>query len=108
MIHPKKLLERHQLEPRKSLGQNFLFDDQILNRLCEIARLDKQDRVLEIGAGLGSLTSHLSANAGEVIAIETDRRLMPVLATELRNCSNVKLIHEDFLRLDLADCIASP
>jgi 16S rRNA (adenine1518-N6/adenine1519-N6)-dimethyltransferase len=108
MMHPKKLLERNRIRPRKSLGQNFLFDENILARITSFADLAEGERVLEIGAGLGSLTRLLAQQVDEVIAIELDERLAPVLARELSDSPNVQLIQGDILQLSLETCVKRP
>ncbi len=97
MTHPKALLDRHNLAPKKSLGQNFLFDEGILARIVAAAEVTPADAVLEIGPGVGSLTRQLAAAAGRVVAVELDDRLLPILREELDGLSNVELVHGDIL-----------
>lgn len=101
-MHPKTLLQRYNLSPKKSLGQNFLFDDQLLAKIANTAELTPQDEVLEIGPGLGALTKHLAQQAGRVVAVELDDRLLPILQAELAAYDNVTLVHGDILDLDPA------
>ena len=100
-MHPKQLLTRYQIEPKKSLGQNFLFDENVLARIVEAAELSPLEPVLEIGAGLGSLTRLLAQTAAEVTAVELDQRFLPILQTELEYFDNVRLIHGDILEQNL-------
>jgi 16S rRNA (adenine1518-N6/adenine1519-N6)-dimethyltransferase len=72
-------LKKFNIRPSKSLGQNFLVDREILNAIVQSAKLTKEDTVLEIGPGLGNLTAELAENAGRVVAVEIDKRLVPVL-----------------------------
>lgn len=101
-MHPKKLLDQHNIDPKKSLGQNFLYDDNILRRIVDTAEVTPQDSVLEIGPGLGALTKHLAQTAKNVIAVELDDRLLPILEDELAPYDNVEVIHGDILEQDPA------
>lgn len=102
-MHPKTLLERHGLHPKKSLGQNFIFDDNVLTAIVATAQLQPDDNVLEIGPGLGALTLRLAEAAGQVVAVELDDRLLPILEQELRHLPNVRLWHGDILEQTPAD-----
>jgi len=97
MSHPKELLRRYNLEPKKSLGQNFLFDENVLWRIVDAADIDPDDHVLEIGPGLGALTKLLAQTAVSVTAVELDDRLLPILAEELAPYNNVTVIQGDIL-----------
>ncbi len=101
----RDLLNRFNLRARKSLGQNFLIDDAALDRIVAAADLTPEDTVLEIGPGLGTLTSKLAQAAGRVIAVELDQSLIPVLRHTLIDHPNVELIHGDILQLDPAALI---
>lgn len=96
------ILRQAELKPSKGLGQNFLSDGNILQKIVDEAGLTKQDRVLEIGPGLGSLTLFLAEKAATVIAVELDRKLFPILTHHLRNNPNVHLVQGDILKLDPA------
>jgi 16S rRNA (adenine1518-N6/adenine1519-N6)-dimethyltransferase len=96
---PRTILQRHGLTPRKSLGQNFLVDPGAPERIAACADLGPQDTVLEVGAGVGTLTAALAARAGRVLAVETDPRLVDVLHQELSELDNVEIIHGDILEL---------
>lgn len=100
MEHPKHILGRHDLRAKKSLGQNFIFDDQILGRIVDALHLQPDDEVLEIGPGLGSLTRHLAGRAGRVVTVEIDDRLIPLLLGELREEENVEVVQADILDVD--------
>lgn len=102
MEHPKTTLGRYGLTPKKSLGQNFIHDDNILARIAGAARLERSDQVLEIGPGLGALTRHLADDAGRVVAVELDGRLLPILDQQLSAIPNVEVIHGDILEMDPA------
>lgn len=102
VTHPRTLLRRYNLDPKKSLGQNFLFDDNLLAQIAATADLEPADNVLEIGPGVGALTHHLAQRAGQVLAIELDDRLLPILEAELAGYDNITLIHGDILAQDPA------
>lgn len=91
------------IKPSKSLGQNFLIDESILEKIIIAAKVSKKDTVLEIGPGLGSLTRYLSLAAKNVIAVELDRKLFPALEMILNPYNNIKLIQGDILELSLTD-----
>lgn len=95
-----RLLKSHNLKPDKSLGQNFLTDPNILERIVQIAGVTSSDTVLEIGAGLGHLTAILAQTAREVTAIELDERFIPVLFERLAPYKNIHLVQGDILQLD--------
>lgn len=82
---------------KKSLGQNFLKDEAILEQIIQAAELSAEDTILEIGPGKGALTDYLLAEAGKVIAVELDDRLVPVLKEQYKNSSNFELVHQDAL-----------
>lgn len=94
------LLRRHGLTPRKGLGQNFLTDPATLDKLVQAAGVTREDAVLEIGPGLGSLTRHLARAARRVTAVEIDQNLIPILEQVLQPETNVRVIHADILSLD--------
>jgi 16S rRNA (adenine1518-N6/adenine1519-N6)-dimethyltransferase len=97
------LLRSHGLTPRKGLGQNFLTDPVVLDKVVEAAGVNPEDTVLEIGPGLGSLTRHLAKAARQVTAVEIDGNLIPILQQVLTSENNVRVIHGDILDLDPAD-----
>ena len=94
-----KLLRQAGLQPDKRLGQNFLLDEAVLDHIVEAAQVTDTDFVLEIGAGLGSLTRHLACVAREVIAVEVDKRLIPLLKEVLASLNNVRILQGDILSL---------
>lgn len=101
MEHPKTILQQYGLEPKKSLGQNFLYDDQVLGKIAAAADLTPSDHVLEIGPGLGHLTQHLADAAATVTAVELDQRYLPILDDRLGHLPNLRLIHGDILAQNL-------
>ena len=97
----KAVLERHGFTFKKSFGQNFLTDTNILQKIVDTAEINKNVNVIEIGPGIGALTEFLAENASEVMAFEIDERLVPILEDTLRDHDNVKVINEDVLKADL-------
>ncbi len=102
----QSILKDYGLFPKKGLGQNFLVDDTYLQRIVEAAGVGPQDEVLEIGAGLGSLTRHLAVSAAKVCAVEMDSRFMPVLKKVLRDFPNVTLVNADMMKTDPGTCVS--
>ena len=98
----RRLLEQWDLRPSKGLGQNFIADQAVVEKIVAAAELDSDDIVLEIGAGLGTMTTLLARDAGRVAAVELDQRLIPVLQSELAGLDNVTLTQGDILALDPA------
>jgi 16S rRNA (adenine1518-N6/adenine1519-N6)-dimethyltransferase len=101
LYKPKTILLPDKIFPKKSLGQNFIIDLEILDRMCQIAELTGNDEVLEIGAGLGTLTKYLAERAKRVVAIEKDNRLFERLRTSIRHLPNVELVTGDVLKISL-------
>lgn len=99
-LNIQQLLRKYGLKPHKGLGQNFLSDDMILERIADSAAISADTVVLEIGPGLGSLTRHLARRARKVIAVELDRNLIPVLSDVLVSWKNVEIIQGDILEFD--------
>ena len=97
----KKYFHAENIYPKKSLGQNFIIDIEIINQIIEIAGLSKDDEILEIGAGLGTLTMYLAEKVKRVVAIEKDRRLSKELEKSLSEIKNLELYNEDILQVDL-------
>ena len=97
----KAVLERHGFTFKKSFGQNFLTDTNILQKIVDTAEIDDQVNVIEIGPGIGALTEFLAERAAEVMAFEIDHRLVPILADTLRDFDNVTVVNEDILKVDL-------
>lgn len=99
---PLELLCRHDLDLKRSLGQNLLIDTTHLARIADAADLKPTDNVLEIGPGLGALTFQLAARAGRVVAIELDQRLIPILRQQFADQTHVSFVHGDILDIDPA------
>ena len=96
-----EILKKYNFNFQKKYGQNFLIDANILEKIMAAADISKEDCVLEIGPGIGTMTQYLSQRAGEVIAVEIDKNLIPILSDTLSDCSNVTIINEDVLKVDL-------
>ena len=101
----KAVLERHGFTFKKSFGQNFLTDTNILQKIVDTAEIDDQVNVIEIGPGIGALTEFLAERAAQVMAFEIDHRLVPILADTLLDFDNVTVVNEDILKVDLAQHI---
>ena len=95
-----QLLRQYGLRPNRRLGQNFLIDPNSIAKVIQAAQIQAGDVVLEIGAGLGSLTRHLAALCQQVVTIELDQAFIPVLQQVLCNYSNVRIIHGDILQIE--------
>src|SRR3954468_15909429 len=104
-MNPKYLLDTFDIDPKKSLGQNFLHDPNAQEKIIETADLMPEDTVLEIGPGTGALTVSLAQSAARVVAVEIDDRLIPVLRQQLRDFSNVELIHADILGTNVQELV---
>lgn len=101
----KEILEKYQFFFKKSLGQNFIIDANILVKMLETANISKQVNTIEIGPGIGALTEQLAIHSNKVLAFEIDQRLIPILKDTLQDYSNVEIIHQDILKADLPNII---
>jgi 16S rRNA (adenine1518-N6/adenine1519-N6)-dimethyltransferase len=97
----EKLLRKFGTETVKDYGQNFLIDEEILKTLIETSQIEKDDIVLEVGTGIGTVTKELSKKAKFVFSFEIDKGKIPLLKETLSDCQNVKIINEDFLSINL-------
>lgn len=96
-----EILNKYKFVFQKKFGQNFLIDTHVLEKIIQAAQITKDDFVLEIGPGIGTLTQYLCENAREVVAVEIDKMLIPILEDTLSEYDNVTIINNDFLKLDL-------
>lgn len=103
----RELLSRHGVRPSKALGQNFVIDPNTIRKVIDVAELPSGARVLEIGPGVGSLTLALAASAGQVVAVELDRHLLPILDEVLAAIPNVEVVHGDALEIGLGEIEAT-
>ena len=101
----KALLGSYGLSPRKKFGQNFLTDESLLSDIAEIAGVSKSDTVLEIGPGLGTLTAVLADRAGEVVSLEIDKGLIPVLNDVLSEYENVSIVNADVMKVSVTEVL---
>lgn len=97
----QEILEQFGLSAKKSLGQNFLIDTNILHNIVKSAKVDNQTNVIEVGPGIGALTEQLARAAKKVVAFEIDDRLLPVLEETLAPYDNITVLHQDVLKADL-------
>ena len=96
------ILQKYNFNFQKKFGQNFLIDSNILENIIEAANVTKQDCVLEIGPGIGTMTQYLCENAREVVAVEIDKKLIPILENDtLAPYDNISIINEDILKVDI-------
>lgn len=102
----KEILEKHGFSFKKSLGQNFIVEPNILTKIVQAAGLDKETNVIEVGPGIGALTEHLGRAAHKVLAFEIDDRLLPVLADTLSPYDNIEIVHSDILKANLPALVA--
>lgn len=100
-----EIVEKYHFNFQKKFGQNFLIDSSILDRIIESAQIEEDDCVLEIGPGIGTMTQRLAEEAREVVAVEIDKNLIPVLQETLSEYDNVTVINADVLKLDLNQII---
>lgn len=96
-----EILKKYNFNFQKRFGQNFLIDSNILAKIVESAEVTKEDFVLEIGPGIGTMTQYLAESAREVVAVEIDKSLIPILGDTLSSYDNVTVINEDILKVDI-------
>lgn len=96
-----EIIQKYQFAFQKKFGQNFLIDQHVLEKIIGAAGVTKEDMVLEIGPGIGTMTQYLAENAGQVVAVEIDKNLIPILEETLAAYDNVTVINEDILKLDI-------
>ena len=104
LSNPKEtiqVLQKHEFQFKKKFGQNFLIDPHVLDKIVDAAQITKDDFVLEIGPGIGTLTQYLCENARQVLAVEIDDKLIPILKETLQHYENVEVLHGDMLKQDI-------
>ena len=99
------ILHRFKLRADKKLGQNFLIDENIVRNIVAAAELSDKDTVLEVGPGIGTLTQGLAESGASVVAVELDKRLLPVLDTTLEGYDNVRIVNGDILQVDIMQTV---
>ena len=103
----KFIMKKYNIRANKSLGQNFLISEQVVNEIVESSKIDKEDLVIEIGPGLGTLTKYLLEKAGKVIGIELDKKMVEILQDRFKLYNNFELYQQDVLKIDLKHLIIS-
>ncbi len=101
----KQIVEKHNFKFSKSLGQNFLIDDNVIDKILDGARLSETDKIIEVGPGIGTLTREMGKTAKNVVAIEIDKTLIPILQETLSDLDNVEVVNEDILKVDVQGLI---
>jgi len=101
----KFIMKKYNLMANKKLGQNFLIDENTVEQILNVANIKKEDLIIEIGPGLGTLTNKIIQKAGKVIAIELDDRMISILEERFNKYNNIQIIHEDILKVDLRKLI---
>lgn len=96
-----EIIQKYQFAFQKKFGQNFLIDQHVLEKIIRAAGVQKEDMVLEIGPGIGTMTQYLAESAGKVVAVEIDKNLIPILQETLSGYNNVTIVNEDILKLDI-------
>ena len=100
-------IQKYGFDFQKKFGQNFLIDARVLDKIIAAAEIGPEDCVLEIGPGIGTMTQYLAEQAGKVIAVEIDDKLIPILQETLKDYDNVRIIHQDVMKLDLNELAAT-
>lgn len=101
----KFLMKKYNITASKALGQNFLIDEEVIDNTIQSANITKEDLVIEIGPGLGTLTEKLLNKAGEVVSVELDNRMVEILKDRFFLYDNFEIINQDILKLDLNEII---
>jgi 16S rRNA (adenine1518-N6/adenine1519-N6)-dimethyltransferase len=97
-----EVIQKYGFDFQKKFGQNFLIDERVLEKIISAAEVNKDDFVLEIGPGIGTMTQYLAENAREVMAVEIDKNLIPILSDTLSAYDNVSILNADILKVDIA------
>ncbi|CEN74494.1 KsgA/Dim1 family 16S ribosomal RNA methyltransferase [[Clostridium] sordellii] len=101
----KEVVDKHGFKFSKSLGQNFLIDDNVIDRILDGARLSEGDKIIEVGPGIGTLTREMGRVADKVVAIEIDKTLIPILKDTLDEFENIEVINQDILKVNVEDLV---
>jgi len=97
-----EIMRRFDIQMKKSLGQNFLIEPRMLEKMIEAGQVDADTTVIEIGPGIGALTQYLAHHAKQVLAFEIDQRFVGILQETLADCDNVQVVHQDILSVDFS------
>lgn len=98
-------IKKYEFAFQKKFGQNFLIDGHVIDKIISAADITKDDCVLEIGPGIGTMTQYLAESAGRVVAVEIDRNLLPILGETLADYDNVEIINDDILKVDIGEIV---
>ena len=101
----KEVVDKHGFKFSKSLGQNFLIDDNVIDRILEGARLSEGDKIIEVGPGIGTLTREMGKVADKVVAIEIGKTLIPILKDTLHEFGNIEVVNKDILKVDVQELV---
>lgn len=101
----KEVVQKHNFKFSKSLGQNFLIDSNIIDKILDGARVTEGDNIIEVGPGIGTLTREMGKVAEKVVAIEIDRNLIPILKDTLSDLENIEVINQDILKVDIQELV---
>ena len=101
----KEVVQKHNFKFSKSLGQNFLIDTNVIDRILEGARVQEGDYVIEVGPGIGTLTKEMGRTAEKVVAIEIDKTLIPILEETLADFPNIEVINQDILKVNVQELV---
>ena len=97
-----EVIQKYDFDFQKKFGQNFLIDERVLEKIISAAEVNKEDFVLEIGPGIGTMTQYLACAARKVVAVEIDKALIPILEDTLSDYDNARVINNDVLKVDIA------
>ena len=95
------IMKKYNIKANKNLGQNFLINEEVVKNIVECSKIEKEDLVIEIGPGLGTLTKYLLEKAGKVLCIELDRKMIEISEDRFEKYSNFEIINDDVLKVDL-------
>ena len=101
----KEVVQKHNFKFSKSLGQNFLIDDNVIDKILAGARLSEGDKIIEVGPGIGTLTREMGKVADKVVAVEIDKTLIPILKETLEDLNNVEVVNQDILKVDIKELV---
>ena len=100
-----QIIQKYQFAFQKKFGQNFLIDSHVLDKIIKASGITKEDCVLEIGPGIGTMTQYLAEQARHVVAVEIDKNLIPILEETLKGYDNITIINKDILKTDIQELV---
>lgn len=101
----KQIIKKYEFNFKKNFGQNFLVDERVLDKIVSAAEINENDLVIEVGPGIGTLTQAMAKKAGKVVSVEIDKTLVPILGELLSDYTNIEIINEDILKVDINELI---